>query len=84
VTTLSSVLVASRIVIECLQSEHKPLEPRVNEELLGWTAKTFARAPELAGLDINSFQITNLDPLNSIRSLRGLTAAEISSPASIP
>jgi hypothetical protein len=40
--------------------------------LLRWTAKTFARAPELAGLDINSFQITNLDPLNSIRSLRGL------------
>jgi hypothetical protein len=63
---------ASRIVIECLQSEHKPLEPRVSEELLRWTAKTFARAPELAGLDINSFQITNLDPLNSIRSLRGL------------
>ncbi|MBV8176235.1 MAG: protein kinase [Verrucomicrobia bacterium] len=63
---------ASRIVIECLQSEHKPLEPRVSEELLGWTAKTFARAPELAGLDINSFQITNLDPLKSIRSLRSL------------
>jgi serine/threonine protein kinase/class 3 adenylate cyclase len=63
---------ASRIVIECLQSEHKPLAPRVSEELLEWTAKTFARAPELAGLDINSFQITNLDPLNSIRSLRSL------------
>ena len=63
---------ASRIVIECLQSEHKPLEPRVSEELLRWTAKTFARAPELAGLDINSFQITNLDPLKSIRSLRSL------------
>jgi len=63
---------ASRIIIECLQSEHKPLEPRVSEELLGWTAKTFARAPELAGLDINSFQITDLDPLKSIRSLRSL------------
>jgi serine/threonine protein kinase/class 3 adenylate cyclase len=43
---------ASKIVIECLQSEHKPLEAKVSEELLGWTAKTFARAPELAGLDI--------------------------------
>jgi serine/threonine protein kinase/class 3 adenylate cyclase len=63
---------ASRIAIECLQSEHKPLESSVSEQLLGWTSKTFARAPELAGLDINSFQITRLDPLKSIRTLRSL------------
>jgi hypothetical protein len=62
----------SRIVIECLQSEHKPLEPRVSEELLAGTARTFDSGPELVGLDINSFQITNLDPLKSIRSLRSL------------
>ena len=62
----------SRIVIECLQSEHKPLEPRLSEELLAGTAKTFDSGPELAGLDINSFQITNLDPIKSIRSLRSL------------
>ena len=63
---------SSRIVIECLQSEHEPLEPKVGGELLGWTARTLGRAPELAGLDVSSFQMINLAPLATVHSLRGI------------
>ena len=62
----------TRIVKECLRAEHRKLEDKVAGKFLSWIATTFAHTPKLAGLDINSFQITNLDPLNSIRSLRGL------------
>ncbi|MBV9491324.1 MAG: protein kinase [Verrucomicrobia bacterium] len=58
----------TRVVVECLQAAHEPLEPGVSEELLQW----IARAPDLAGLDVSSFGIADLSALAGVRSLRGL------------
>ncbi len=58
----------TRIVVECLQAEHKFLEPELSGELLKWVGKT----TKLAGLDISSFGMKNLDALAAVPSLRGL------------
>jgi serine/threonine protein kinase/class 3 adenylate cyclase/Leucine-rich repeat (LRR) protein len=58
----------TRIALECLQSEHGPLEPDVSEEFLGWIAKT----SKLAGLDISSLGLESLGAIKGRDSLRGL------------
>ena len=62
----------TRIVLECLHAERKPLEPEVSAELLRRTAQT----TKLAGLDIGSLGLTSLDPLAGLNSLRGLDCRE--------
>ena len=58
----------TRIVVECLQAEHQPLDPDVSAELLQWVGKT----TKLAGLDISAFGMTDLGALAAVHSLRGL------------
>lgn len=62
----------TRIVLECLHAERKPLEPEVSAELLRWTAQT----TKLAGLDIGSLGLTSLSPLARLSSLRGLDCGD--------
>ena len=62
----------TRIVMECLMAPHQDLERNVSEKLLHWIAETFVKTPELAGLNICSFNMTDLSPLSVVHSLRGL------------
>jgi hypothetical protein len=62
----------TRIVMECLVAPHQDLERNVSEKLLHWIAETFVQTPELAGLNIRSFKMTDLSPLAVVHSLRGL------------
>jgi serine/threonine protein kinase/class 3 adenylate cyclase len=58
----------TRVVVECLQAAHEPLERGVSKELLQWVVKT----RDLAGLDVSSFDLADLSALAGARSLRGL------------
>jgi serine/threonine protein kinase/class 3 adenylate cyclase len=58
----------TRIIVECLQAEHQPLDPDVSAQLLQWVGKT----TKLAGLDISAFGMTDLGVLAAVQSLRGL------------
>jgi hypothetical protein len=62
----------TRIALECLQAKHQHLEAEVSQKLLRGIAETFAHTPELAGLDISSFDMTDLGALAKVPSLRGL------------
>jgi hypothetical protein len=62
----------TRIVMECLRVPHQALEPKVSEKLLPWIAETFVSTPELAGLNISSFKMTDLGPLAGVHSLQDL------------
>jgi tetratricopeptide (TPR) repeat protein len=62
----------TRIVVECLEAEHGHLGPQVSTELLQWVEHT----PELAGLDISSFDVRDLGALAAVSSLRGLDCSD--------
>ena len=62
----------SRVVMECLQTEHRHLGGAESQQLLKWIVKTFTHSPELAGLDVSSFDLTDLTALAPVHSLRGL------------
>jgi hypothetical protein len=61
----------TRIVMECLQTEHLPLEAIVRQQLLERIAETLKRTPDLAGLDISSFDMTDLSALAALHPPQG-------------
>jgi hypothetical protein len=68
----------TRIVVECLQEEHKLLKdhPEVCKELLKWIAKTGEHSNKLAGLDISSFGMDGLGVLAAVPSLLALNCRD--------